>query len=212
MFWEELYIRLLKPANNMFNLFYKYLLINRQVGIPGIGLFQLSHSTARIDADQKVIHPPVPQIKFTQKTTGADKKFFQFVSNELKVQEWESIRRFHDFTYKLKNDLNNKQSVDLAGMGTLVKNNVGEISFEPDTVLSRYYPPVTIEHLYQQDAPAPKIKEVPLAPPPDDWIKDEEVIEEPVLKQNKWWIAAIIIATLASAAIIFYYINRNPNY
>ena len=196
----------------MFNLFYKYLLINRQVGIPGIGLFQLSQSFATIDAEEKIIHPPVPQIRFTQKTTGADKKFFQFVSSELHVQEWESIRRFHDFTYKLKNDLNSKQSVELAGMGVLVKNNAGEITFEPDTLLSRYYPEVSIEKLYQQDVLPPKVKEVPFIPPPDDWIKDEEVVEEAVARPDRWWIAAGVLATIAIAAIIFYYINRNPNY
>lgn len=207
-----MYIRLLKPANNMFDLFYKYLIINRQVGIPGIGLFQLSHSTAKIDAEQNVIYSPVPQIKFTQKTTGADKKFFQFVSNELKVQEWESIRRFHDFTYKLKNDLNNKQSVELAGMGTLVKNNTGDISFEPDNVLSRYYPAITIDQLYQKEVEIPKVKEVPPAPPDNDWIKDEEVVEEPVVKPGRWWIAAIVLAVLAIGSIVFYYVNLNPNY
>ena len=196
----------------MFNLFYKYLLINRQVGIPGIGLFQLSQSFATIDAEEKIIHPPVPQIRFTQKTTGADKKFFQFVSSELHVQEWESIRRFHDFTYKLKNDLNSKQSVELAGMGVLVKNNTGDITFEPDTLLSRYYPEVSIEKLYQQDVLPPKVKEVPFIPPPDDWIKDEEVVEEAVARPDRWWIAAGVLATIAIAAIIFYYINRNPNY
>ena len=196
----------------MFNLFYKYLLINRQVGIPGIGLFQLSQSFATIDAEEKIIHPPVPQIRFTQKTTGADKKFFQFVSSELHVQEWESIRRFHDFTYKLKNDLNSKQSVELAGMGVLVKNNTGDITFEPDTLLSRYYPEVSIEKLYQQDVLPPKVKEVPFIPPPDDWIKDEEVVEEAVARPDRWWIAAGVLATIAVAVIIFYYINRNPNY
>ena len=207
-----MYIRLLKPANNMFDLFYKYLLINNQVGIPGIGLFQLSHSTAKIDLDQNVIHPPVPQIKFTQKSTGADKKFFQFVSTELKVQEWESIRRFHDFTYKLKNDLNNKQSVELAGMGTLVKNNTGDISFEPDVVLSRYYPAITIDHLYQKEVEIPIIKDVPPPPHDNDWIKDEEVVEETIVKPERWWIAATVIAVLSIAAIVYYYLNRNPNY
>ncbi len=207
-----MYIRLLKPANNMFDLFYKYLIINRQVGIPGIGLFQLSQSLAKIDAEKKVIYPPVPQIKFTQKTTGADKKFFQFVSTELKVQEWESIRRFHDFTYKLKNDLNTKQSVELTGMGTLVKNNTGDISFEPDNVLSRYYPAITIDQLYQKEVEIPKIKEVPLAPPDNDWIKDEEVVEETLVKPKRWWIAASFLAIIGIAAIIYYYINRNPNY
>lgn len=196
----------------MFDLFYKYLLINSQVGIPGIGLFQLSHSTAKIDADQNIISPPVPLIKFTQKTTGADKKFFQYVSTELKVQEWESIRRFHDFTYKLKNDLNNKQSVELAGMGTLIKNNTGDISFEPDMVLNRYYPEIKIDKVYQQEAPITKVKEVPIAPPDEDWIKDEIVVEEVEVTPYKWWISAIIIAVLAIAAIVFYYLNRNPNY
>lgn len=197
----------------MFNLFYKYLLINRQVGIPGIGLFQLSHSNATLNVDKKVINPPIPQVKFVQKTTGADKQFFQFVSNELHVQEWESIRRFHDFTYKLKNDLNSKQSVELAGLGTLVKNNIGEISFEADTSLSRYYPPVTIGKLFQEATPAAIIEEAPVLPPADDWIKDEEVVvEEQVVKADKWWIAATIIAVIAIIAIILFYFNRNPNY
>jgi hypothetical protein len=196
----------------MFDLFYKYLIINRQVGIPGIGLFQLSHSTSKIDAEQNVIHPPVPQIKFTQKSTGADKKFFQFVSTELKVQEWESIRRFHDFTYKLKNDLNSKQSVELAGIGLLIKNNAGDISFEPDNVLSLYYPSITIDHVYQKEVEIPKVKEVPPAPPDNDWIKDEEVVEETIVKTERWWIAAAILAIISIAGIIYYYLNLNPYY
>lgn len=205
MFWEELYIRFPNQPSNMFQLLYKYLLMNRQIGIPGIGLFQLDHLPARFDIHTHIMHPPLPTIRFTQKTTGADKSFFQFVSREMQVQEWESIRRFHDFTYKLKNDLNTRQTADLPGMGVLTKNKLGEISFEPTIVLSAYFPAIAIQNTYLNESPK---EDIIGGESVTTTLVEDEIYEETLpVEKDRWWIGAIVLAVVAIALIVYYYVT-----
>ncbi len=188
----------------MFQLLYKYLLINRQVGIPGIGLFQLEQIPARMDFASQVLHAPIPTIRFTQKTVGADKDFFTYVTDQMNVQEWETIRRFHDFSYKLKTDLNAQSSAELPGMGRLMKNKLGEISFEPTRELQDYFPSHDIKSVYREDAPPVEINEDSLSTHP----VEETVVEEEPKTKDRWWIAALVLAVLAVGAIVYYYITH----
>ena len=181
------------------------------MGIPGVGLFQLVHVPARMDYAAKMVYSPLPTVRFTQKTTGADKNFFRYVSNELNVQEWELIRRFHDFTYKLKNDLNVKPGVDLPGLGVLVKNKLGEISFEPTHALDDYFPSRSIAHIYQEEAiaAAQEIGGESVSATENTAAAGDLELQE---AKTKWWIMALIMAIVAIAAIVYYYLTNNSSF
>ena len=191
----------------MFNILYKYLILNKQVNIPGIGHFQVEQLPTRLDSAARLIHSPLPTIKFSDAASTADKRFFQFVSRELNIQEWETIRRFHDFSFKLKSDVNTFKSIELPGMGLLMKNHLGELSFEPANVLSDYFPDVsTANNLH----PHPAMNPIEGESVTTGFTVEENPAEAAVLKKDRWWIAAIVMGVLGIAAIAYYYYINSP--
>ena len=202
MFWEELYIRSPKRANNMFQILYKYLILNKQVSIPGVGLFQVVQVPARLDFTKQVIHSPVPTIKFTNTSSSADKSFFEFVAHELNIQEFDTIRKFHDFSHKLKNDVNTHKSIELPGIGLLTKNTLGELSFEPAALLNEYFPDTLAGTELTEEIHHPLPTDEELTSTFGSDINDDEIH---VVKKERWWIAAIILAVIGIASIAYYY-------
>ena len=188
----------------MFQVVYKYLILNKQVNLPGIGHFQVVEFPARLDFNSKVIHAPVPIIQFTNISQAADRYFFDFVAHELQIEQAESIRKFHDFTYHLKDEVNVNQSIKLPGMGMLMKNSTGGYSFQPVAMFDNYFPSINIDYLLQEE--------------PRTWkntsSSDEDVTavngatQQPGRHPYRWWLAAIVLAAVGIAAIAMYYLMQ----
>src|ERR1044072_6265092 len=126
----------------MFHLIYKYLILKRQVSIPGIGVFSLQHEPAKLDSDKKVIHAPSAVVKFRQKEETPGDDFYKFLSDEMKIGEVNATEEFVEFAYQLKQGVISKKWVVLPGMGILTQGIKNEIQFRPAAVLKKYYPAV----------------------------------------------------------------------
>jgi nucleoid DNA-binding protein len=192
----------------MFHILYKYLILSKQLSIPGIGHFYVEQAPARLDSTGKVIHSPLPAIKFTNTVTTADRNFFEFASQELAIEQWDTIRQFHDFSYKLKNDVNTHTRIELPGIGSLSRNKLGGLSFEPEIVLEEYFPGIGFDNFLEEE----KVEEIPEPFKATAAETEPEVyIEEEVpVKKERWWIAAMVLGVVAVAAIVYYYYS-NPS-
>lgn len=190
----------------MFHILYKYLILNKQLSIPGIGHFYVEQAPARLDVTGKVIHSPLPVIKFTNTVTIADRNFFEFASQELAIEQWDTIRQFHDFSYKLKNDVNTHTSIELPGIGTLSRNKLGGLSFEPEIVLDEYFPRIGFDDLLEQE----EVEEIsePVETIVDETEPEAYIEEDAPIKKDRWWIAAMVLGAVAVAAIVYYYYSH----
>ena len=186
----------------MFHILYKYLILNKQLSIPGIGHFYIEHEPARPDAAGDVIHSPLPVIKFTNTVTTADRNFFEFASQELAIEQWDTIRQFHDFSYNLKNDVNTYASIELPGMGSLRRNNLGGLSFEPAMVLDEYFPEIKVPMPLQQETQEANI---PAETPVTESEPGEDVEDDTPPTKDRWWVAAVVLGVIGIAAIVYYY-------
>lgn len=197
-----MYIRSPNPVNSMVQLLYKYLIIHKQVAVPGVGIFFINRKPARHDAANRVFQSPVLTIDFKAETAITDKEFFEFVSKEKGIDEVAAVKDLHEFAHRLKQQVSSNKRVELPGMGTLIKNGMGQVSFEPTNVLTTYFPPTIEERLFKDSSADGAATNT------SDALGQDAIYHQTFssLKQtDSWWIFAIILSIIALAAIVYYY-------
>jgi hypothetical protein len=182
----------------MLNSLYKYFILHDHVGVPGIGNFTIERSSAEIIGN--TIEPAKPVILFSPGSALTDKQFYQFLSLETGLSEVDSVRKFQDFAYQLRKDIQSNPFVTLKGFGTLKRNATGNISFEPAVTIDKYFSSLTALPLEKKEEE-----------PSQEYITEENGIEvyteDEVITKDRWWIWALILAVLALGVVGYFYMQ-----
>jgi hypothetical protein len=168
-------------------LLHKYLVLNGQLGIPDIGNFKLRRVPAYIDATGAYLQPPTTIIEFEQQTVAADKQFFQFLSQEIEVDEVAAIGQFNDWTKALKEKLAETASANVPLIGSLHKTPEGSLAFDPLPIETNFQPIAIPEGIV--------------------WKQETEEYDSlDKASDSGWWIYAVILFLLGAAAIAYHYL------
>ncbi|MEP6465049.1 MAG: hypothetical protein ABJB05_02035 [Parafilimonas sp.] len=185
----------------MYTVIRKFLALYHHLSLPGIGHFNVELQPAQIDFANHQILPTKNKIVFSNDTFPAEKKFYEFVSRELNIDEVHAIRNFTNFTSLLQNDLHEKNNLYFKGIGTLTRQTENVLTFQPDE-MPAYFPDIIAERVIRKN-------ETHTVKVGEDEKTSEEMyaaLHEPrKIKKERWWIAASILAILGVAAIVFYY-------
>ncbi len=166
----------------MHDLVSKYLILHKKLTIPQIGNFSVETGSASIDRENGMVLPPETIVKFIQGAGEmADKQFFQFLSDELALDEVAAIRAFHEFSANLRDTIQNHHTGILPGIGHLSLGAEGEFVFIQENGLP---------HL-----PAA----IPLG------VAMQESMQEKIQKDEYWLFFAIILLILGIGALLYYY-------
>lgn len=184
----------------MLTALYKYLVLNEIVAIPGVGNFTVSKTPATVNAS--VIHPPQQALSFQAGTALTDKKFYSFLAEEKGVSEVDAVRKFQDFAYQLRKEIQNNNNVELTGLGTFTKTATGDLAFQSALLLDTFFPLIPLKEVV-----TPAILT-------NDVVEEEahgiEVYpEEEAVSKDRWWIWALVLAILALATIGFYFMRED---
>jgi nucleoid DNA-binding protein len=179
----------------MLNFLYKYLSLNKHVSVPGVGNFVVQDSPAKFNANTKSFSPPTTTINFQQSTALTDKSFYHFLAGEMGITDVEAVRKFQDFSYQLRKDIQNNSFVELTGIGTLKRNSMSEVVFEPSLSTAAYFPSITADEVVTAKADN------------DSEVYYEE--EQEVVAKDNWWIWALVLGFVAIAAIVYFYLQAN---
>lgn len=178
----------------------KFLFLHHHISLPGIGSFSIEKKPARIHVSDRVIEPPSTSIKFINESFPAEKIFYNFLANELNIDELQAVRTFTDFNIHLKADISQNKFVELKGIGTLHADNE-TLSFVPEK-LPKYYPLINAERVIRKNVShVIKVGE-------DEKTSEEmqTVLQyEEVVHEDRWWIPAIILGAIGIVAIVVYY-------
>lgn len=197
-----MYIRSPIVQDRMLQLLYKYLVVNQQASLPGLGAFKIERQSAKFNFEDKTFAAPASRVAFSPGVNQFDSHFYSFVASEQSIEETEAIIRVNQFVNSIKNELTVARRIQLPGFGSLSKAPSGELIFDPISIDS-YFPTVSAE--------------IKLTREPDQTIvpgnvnqftETSEVLSEEGSTERKtdyWWVFAIIIALLAIAAIAYYY-------
>jgi nucleoid DNA-binding protein len=187
----------------MYPMIHKYLLQHKKVSIPGIGHFTIETKPASIDHEQNILHAPQQYISFKSETALADRVFYNFLAKELHIEEIDAIKKFHEFTYQLKSDINNGDGVQFNGIGLLKKQPYGSFIFKAENALNNYFAtillPVFTNNIHDSPLQHLQLK--------NENFGDIELIpmDNAEAKSSYWWIYAILLAIAGIAAICYKY-------
>jgi len=182
----------------MLDSLYKFLVLNNNVGIPGVGVFSIVKAPAKFDGTS--FRSPVAQMQFEKGAALTDKNLYKFLAAEQFITEVDAVRKFQDFAYQLRKDLQSFSFVELSGIGFLRKNHLGELAFEPSSPATNYLPTLIPVEVQQSETHS-------IQPETEVVVSEEYPIENTSAK-DRWWIWATVLALLALAAIGYFYMTE----
>ncbi|MGN6215308.1 hypothetical protein [Parafilimonas sp.] len=189
----------------MLNEVTKYLILHKQIALPGIGNFSVETKPAQLDFANRSITSKENTIEFTNDKNEPGSTFYNFLSYELKTDEVTAKQYFNEFIARLRYELNEKKTIYLKGIGRLTRQNAASLAFEQEA-RPVYFPKLIAEKIIRKNAGhTVRVGE------------DERTSEEmhtvlhqaKTLRKEKWWVTAGILALIGIAAIIFYYAVYN---
>ena len=110
---------------------YSYLILHKNLPVPGIGTFLLQRHSAVADFPNKLILPPSFSIALDNKEQTPAMSFYKWLSQALSSSDHEAVTRFNDFAFNLKNQLANGDIINWNDVGTISKGLGGEVKFIP---------------------------------------------------------------------------------
>lgn len=190
----------------MYELFYKYLIVNQKAGLPGVGNFYVESVPAKLDIVNRTLTAPFQSINFSADAPVNDRAFYDYLSRELKLNGIEAVTQFNELSKQIQ-ETAAKNAVALPGIGTLKKNEAGEFIFYPEINANTLFPQIHLNNSVAADA-----KIVSVYDSGETKIITQEAIapeEEKIImseSEDYWWVYAIILALMGLGALLYYYI------
>lgn len=185
----------------MYEELYQYLLLYKQLPVPGIGTFSLERKPAESDFFNKRINAPVYKLSLQQSIAIPTTKLINWLANTFHISNQDADSRFNDFVNEMKNQVNNGGVINWNGVGVLSKGLGGEIKFKPTEEGLITEQPVTAAKVIRQHA------EHMVRVGEDNKTSAEmvEMLNQPEEKKSYWWAYAVAIGLLGIIFLGWYF-------
>lgn len=187
----------------MFDILNSYLFQYKSISIPGLGTLYLESLPATVDTTNQNMLPSMHYFRFDKYFDSPDRQFFSYIAHEQNMAEYEALRSYNEFSYDLRERINQLGRATWEGLGDFVKDLDGNIGFESTLSNPPFMQPVPARKVIHPDA-----KHVLLVGDTErtnfemnEWLQHEQ--ESPVRK--RWWLFALIAAAVAILALIFHF-------
>lgn len=189
----------------MFELLFKYLIINKKATFPGIGIFTLKRQPASHDFTNKIFVSPAFRIDFSAASTVDNSRFYIFVAAQQKIREVDAIENVNEFASAIKGSLAINNTVQLPGLGIISYNAEGVLQFTPSQQVQNYFPHVSAERAISPASENTVMVVNNTLAKIEKSVQATEKEEVPGNDVSYWWVYAIILALISIAAIVYYY-------
>ena len=183
----------------MHTLLYKYLILNGQLSLPGLGTFHLQKTSSVLDFGNKVFTPPSYNFHLDGLHESPSKKLFGWLSKKLHVSDWDAIRMVNDFSFELKNKILTGEST-WQNVGTLRRDEKGNIVLDSAIIQLESQKPVPAEKVLRVKAEhAVRVGEMEKTS-----AEMEEFFNVSEERKEYTWLIAIVITVLSIMFIGWY--------
>ena len=191
----------------MYGELYQYLVLHKQLNIPGIGTFLVERKPADIDFVGKIVNPPAYTIALHHGNTTPSKKVFNWLSDVFNISERDALSRFNDFAFELRDKVMAGDKLQWDGIGTLSKGLAGEIRFDASLKGMSIGEPIPANKVIRENAQhTVRVGEdQKTSTEMIEWLSPAEE------KKSYWWAAALIIGLLAFVFIAWYFSTKGLN-
>lgn len=191
----------------LYELFYKYLILNGRASMPGIGTFGVEQVPATMDFENKKLTPPTQNIKIESYEIATDiYSLYNYLAKELGVNESEAARRFQEFTHDIEKQIAGSGTLLLPGIGKIRKEFSGYV-VDAETESKQVLPDLWIT---KTQAATTNLMDIYANVQPSiikqsnfDGNSEKLVTKE---KEDYWWVIAIVLAIMGLGALLYYYI------
>lgn len=195
----------------MYQYLHKYLVLNHKLSIPDVGNLVIETNSSKLDTANGFLFAPSPTIKFKQEQTPpSDKLFFDFLSEEMGLDQVSAIKNFHDYLYKLKTSLTTPKGAIIPGIGIMRKEENGYILFTPEKNLLELMPQVKLGDGVEFSKKDVKVyhedDERDLSEQEEEDIRELLGQDSQMSGADNWWVYAVILLMIGIGALLFYYV------
>lgn len=187
----------------MVDLVKAYLLQNSSVSIPGLGTIYVERIPAQSDFVNRQLLPPAYHYRFDRYFDAPGRDFFTYLSARQRIPDYEAIKQYNEWSVGLRSNIIAESPVVLEGIGSLSRDEAGDVVFAPEAPLKTYDIPVSAQRIIRTNARHAMLvgdKETTTADM-NSYLQVEAVHKE----RASWWIYALILAAIALTAIFFHY-------
>jgi hypothetical protein len=188
----------------MYGELYQYLILHKQLNIPGIGTFLLERKPADIDFVNKIANPPAYTVALHHGNSTPSKNVFSWLASSLNISELDALTRFNEFALDIKNRVLTGDKLQWNGIGTLSKGMAGEIRFEASLKGMEAGTPVPAKKVIRENA------EHNVRVGEQDKTSSEmiDLLAPPAEKKTVGWGIALIAGLLAFIFIALYFSSK----
>jgi hypothetical protein len=190
----------------MYGELYQYLILHKQLELPGIGTLVVEKKPASLDVADKVINPQAYSIILQGSGNTPAKKFFHWLGSKLGITDRDAVIRFNDFLFDLKKELSSHNKLQWSGVGTISKAPGGDIKLEPSLENHSPASPVAAIKVLRENAE----HMVRVGEEERSSVEMKEILHHTDEGRKKTWLWTVALILLI-AAIIFvgYYFSVN---
>lgn len=188
----------------MYRDLYEYLILHKQLVVPGIGTLLLERKPAATEFTHKQISPSAYTITLRQETTAPAKKLFNWLADKLHITYQEAIVKFNGFAYDLKNEVMAGNKVVWEEIGTFTKGISGEIKFDPALKDRCFDKPVSAVRVIREKA----VHTVKVGEEEKTSEEMTELLHPAEVKRSLWWTPALIIFILLLVVLVIYFSQK----
>ena len=191
----------------MYNELYEYLVLNRQLNVPGIGTFLLEKRPAETDISHRQINASAYTVTLMQGNSAPAKKLFHWLADKLHIHYNEAIVRFNGFAYDLKSQVLSGNKIKWDNVGTLSKGISGDIKFESSLKDQYFDPPVSATKIIREKAvhTVRVGEEEKTSEEMNEWLNPADQ------QRSYWWAPALIAGILLVVVLVLYFSQRGIN-
>lgn len=106
---------------------------NNNLVVPGFGALTLKYSPSTIEHVQGLLNPPTKSINFDENLVVNDGKLVDIIQQKHQVTTAEANRQVAKFVSIMKDQLDRREMVNVAGVGRLYKDFENKVQFIPDS-------------------------------------------------------------------------------
>ena len=183
---------------------YEFLLLNKKLSLPGIGTISLCQNSATLDFTNKQVTAPSFYFTIESRNDKPSKKLFDWLSSSLGITEWDAIKSVNDFSLALKKKLSENGEVNWGNVGTIRRDNNGDLKLSPQNILLQSEQPVKAEKVIRVKAG----HTVLVGEKEKTSVEMEQYFAESPAKKNYTWLIAVILTVLAVIFIGWYFSQK----
>lgn len=191
----------------MYETLYRYLIRNRKLDLPGIGVLRLQVQAARAAIVDHSFLPPKYSIQFEPTEEVPSEKLFLWLASNMMISEQEAVIRFNDFLFDVSRRLKEGKQIYWPRVGSFQKEVSGDIQFSPQPKEFPWIKPVVARKVTREDAQH-RVLVGEKEKTSGEMIRLLNLPHES--KESRWWVwpLALILALLI---LVGWYLSENSS-